>query len=70
MDYTGESGASGPVDSLGGRGDQPNTVTFRVGPREDEANHVERGRQTVTVRATGIWTLTFTFVRDLPTPSS
>ena len=46
-----------------------NTRTFRVGPLED-GNNVERGRQTVTVHATGIWTLTFSFVRDLPAPSS
>ena len=37
------------------------TVTVRVG--EEETDHVERGRQTVTVNATGVWILTFNFVR-------
>lgn len=67
LDYTTGS-TNGPVSSL------RNTVTFRVGPDvkledgTDGPDHVERGRQTVTVHATGIWTLTFTFVRDLPAP--
>ncbi len=68
MDYTAANAP--PNGSLGGPGDnQSNTRTFRVGPLED-GNNVERGRQTVTVHATGIWTLTFSFVRDLPAPSS
>ncbi len=59
MDYTGASAVSG----LGGPNDTAShTRTVRVGPLED-GNNVERGRQAVTVEATGIWTLTFSFVR-------
>ena len=35
-------------------------VTVRIGP--EETDHAERGRQYVTIHATGIWTLTFSFV--------
>ena len=64
MDYTNGNA----VGSLGGPADtQSNTRTIRVGPLED-GNNVERGRQTVTVYATGIWTLTFSFVRG-PQPA-
>ena len=59
MDYT----AANAIHSLGGPNDtRSNTRTVKVGPLES-GNNVERGRQIVTVHATGIWTLTFSFVR-------
>ena len=75
MDYTTANANTNPVQQPGRpcrHYHQSNTRTFRVGPDvgSDGAEQVERGRQTVTVHATGIWTLTFSFVRDLPAPSS
>lgn len=68
MDYATVSSLGGPADPA----TPSSTRTFRVGPDVGTggADQVERGRQTVTVRATGIWTLTFSFVRDLPAPNS
>ncbi len=37
------------------------TVTVRIGTAETD--HAERGRQTLTINATGVWILTFEFVR-------
>ena len=63
MDYSTANPNTNPVDSLGGPNDaESNTRIVKVGPLED-GNNVERGRQTVTVHATGIWTLTVSFVR-------
>ena len=60
MDFT----ASGrdPVSNL-----RDHTTTLRIGP--EETDHAERGRQYLTIHATGIWTLTISFVRGLPEPS-
>ena len=37
------------------------TVTVRIGTAETD--HAERGRQTLTINAAGVWILTFEFVR-------